>query len=230
MTTFGGSSDGPVRSATDRVYRLTKEAIISGAHRPGALLSANAMAELLGVSRTPVREALVRLEGEGLLELIPRRGAIVLPMSRTEARDVLDLRHALEVSAVARMAQTAVVADRLTAAVTALSAQRTCLDGGSPGEFPAHDESFHRALVAASGNELAARMYATLGDRQRRMTHAAAPSLGELEQMVEQHWQMYGLALEGDVDGFAAAHWEHVMNTHRALVGDEGPPAWPDRR
>src|SRR5690348_13584058 len=87
-------------SAADRVYRYAKEAILSrrlGAHD---LLTEGELADAVGVSRTPVREALLRLQAEGLVQLLPKRGALILPVTLDEVADVLETRRIVETYAV----------------------------------------------------------------------------------------------------------------------------------
>src|SRR5882757_3751700 len=89
--------------AAQRAYDQVRQEILDGVLGGGSLLSEVEVATRLGVSRTPVHEAFLKLEAEDLLELAPRRGAVVVPIRTGEAADVLEIRHALEVSAVRRM-------------------------------------------------------------------------------------------------------------------------------
>src|SRR3954454_11525326 len=85
-------------TATSRAYDHLKQAILDRAYPGGALLSEGEGAAQVGVSRTPVREALLRLESEGLVRLYPKRGALVLPVSPQEISDVLETRELVEPS------------------------------------------------------------------------------------------------------------------------------------
>ena len=80
----------------DRIYRSLREAILAGAHPPGARLKLSALAGDLGVSTTPVREAISRLEKVGLVEVVPYVGPQVRAVTPTEAADLYDVRMALE--------------------------------------------------------------------------------------------------------------------------------------
>src|ERR671939_1868436 len=90
-------------SATTRVYQHLKRAILEQLHPGGTLLTEAEVAEAVGVSRTPVREALLRLESEGLVALYPKRGALVLPVSAQEIADVIEARTLVEVHAAERV-------------------------------------------------------------------------------------------------------------------------------
>src|SRR4051812_50176230 len=78
--------------AADRVYQHVKQAVLERRYEGGTLLTEGELAEAVGVSRTPVREALLRLEVEGLLRLYPEKGALVLPVSAQEIRDGIETR------------------------------------------------------------------------------------------------------------------------------------------
>src|SRR5882757_5114305 len=82
--------------AAERVYTHVKEAVLDRRYEGGTLLNEGELAEAVGVSRTPVREALLRLEAEGLLKLYPKKGALVLPVSAQEIADVVETRLLVE--------------------------------------------------------------------------------------------------------------------------------------
>src|ERR1700759_4873918 len=92
-------ADAAGASAAERAYEKTKQAIIRGELAPGTMTSELLVGQQLGISRTPVHEAFLRLAAEGLLTLESRKGAVVRPMSPSEARDVLEMREAVEGSA-----------------------------------------------------------------------------------------------------------------------------------
>ena len=92
------------RSAAQLAYDYVKARLLDGRFAGGTLLSENEIAQRLDVSRTPVRQAFVQLEAEGLLELYPRRGALVVPISPSEADDVLEARMLIEQHAARRAA------------------------------------------------------------------------------------------------------------------------------
>src|SRR3954453_7611068 len=83
-------------SAAARVYAHVKERLLDGSFPGGVLLSENELSQQLGLSRTPVRQAFVQLEAEGLLELYPKRGALVVPVAASEIEDVFEARLLVE--------------------------------------------------------------------------------------------------------------------------------------
>src|SRR5947209_8297411 len=101
--------------AAERVYAHVKAGVLDRSYEGGTLLTEGDLAEAVGVSRTPVREALLRLEAEGLLKLYPKKGALVLPVSAQEIADVVETRLLVEEHAVRKVAPApAHLLDRLT--------------------------------------------------------------------------------------------------------------------
>jgi DNA-binding GntR family transcriptional regulator len=202
------------------VYETTKEQILSGDLPGGTLLSENGVARRLHVSRTPAREAFVRLESEGLLTLQARRGAVVVPVPLGEAVDVLEVRQALEVAAVQRLVRRRDRSDLLDPAAAELAHQAAHTAATDLAAFAMSDHRFHRAIVDAAGNAVASRLYATLGDRHRRMTaHAVGTDLDRLVDLLEDHRGLLERATTGDADGFAALLRTHLEATHRVMLG-----------
>lgn len=158
----------PTATAKDRAYAFVKERVLDGVYPGGELLSEGEVAAELGLSRTPVREAFLLLEAEGLMRLYPKRGALVVPVSSDEVRDVMETRQVVERHAAARVATRAPegVLDELATLIDEQAARAAEGDGTG---FVDADRRFHRALVAGAGNAVLLRLYDTLRDRQRRM-------------------------------------------------------------
>ncbi|MFZ0042563.1 MAG: GntR family transcriptional regulator [Solirubrobacteraceae bacterium] len=172
------------RSAAHRAYEYVKERLLDGRYAGGTLLSENEVARQLGVSRTPVRQAFVNLEAEDLLELYPRRGALVLPITASEAEDVLEARLLIEAHCARRVAA---YGDEVAPALQeSLAEQERTLQDTSA--FALADREFHRLIVAANGNSILTRQYDALRDRQQRIA-AAAISLdpARIARFIEEH-------------------------------------------
>jgi DNA-binding GntR family transcriptional regulator len=161
-------------SATTRVYHHLKRAILEQMHPGGTLLTEAEIAEAVGVSRTPVREALLRLESEGLVALYPKRGALVLPVSAQEINEVVEARLLVEGHAAAKVWPRR---DELIPSLEHLC--DTMHSARAAGDLPAMmeaDRGFHAAVVDAAGNRILADLYHRLRDRQMRMGVAAMRS------------------------------------------------------
>ncbi len=209
-------------AAAQRAYAATKDRILAGLLPAGSLLSEGEVAHELALSRTPVREAFLRLESEQLLHLIPKRGAVVVAVPATEAVDILDVRRALETAAVRRLAATPGDLTGLAGLVGELTAlvgqQARAARDRDVVRFAELDERFHHAVVAAAGNAIATRCYATLADRQRRMTiGAVGPRPERLAVLVDQHRGLLACIADRDLPAFAAALEDHLDSTHNAF-------------
>ncbi|GIW31200.1 MAG: GntR family transcriptional regulator [Meiothermus sp.] len=147
-------------SVREAAYSHLRGAILTGSLLPGARISEPGLAQELGISRTPVREALQRLAQEGLVELLPGKGARVRVLSAEEVREVYDVRALLEGEAAALAAQNATEAelDRLERLLQVLEA----LPKEAYAQQMQVDFDFHTALIEAAHNKTLARIYADL--------------------------------------------------------------------
>jgi DNA-binding GntR family transcriptional regulator len=141
--------------AKDRAYAFTKQRVLDATYAGGELLTEGEVAEALGMSRTPVREAFLRLEGEGLLRLYPKRGALVVPVSAHEVETVMETRVLVERFAVAKAIERGT--DVTGAMREAIAHQEEHAAAGDLDGFVAADREFHTVLVAASGNDIVSR-------------------------------------------------------------------------
>jgi DNA-binding GntR family transcriptional regulator len=154
------------RSASERAYEYVKARLLDGRFAGGTLLSENELASRLGVSRTPVRQALVQLEAEELVELYPKRGALVVPISASEEDDVLEARLLIEQYCARRAASAGPgVVERLR---EALADQ----EGADASGFAWADRAFHAVIVEAAGNHILDRTYDALRDRHQPSRNA----------------------------------------------------------
>ncbi|WP_238175354.1 GntR family transcriptional regulator [Kribbella pratensis] len=153
--------------AAERVYAYVKAAILDRVYPGGELVTEGELATAVGVSRTPVREALLRLEESGLVKLYPKRGALVLPVLPQEIDDVLEARELIETHAAAKVwPRRKRLIETLTERVDEMRAHRKAGDAKS---FLEADRAFHEAIVDAAGNQILAKLYNSLRDRQVRM-------------------------------------------------------------
>jgi DNA-binding GntR family transcriptional regulator len=153
--------------AAERVYAYVKAAILDRVYPGGQLLTEGELAEAVGVSRTPVREALLRLEAAGLVRLYPKKGALVLPVLPQEIDDVLEARELIEVHAAAKVwPRRKELVEQLEGRLQEMRGHKKAADAKS---FLEADRAFHEAIVAAAGNEILTNLYLSLRDRQVRM-------------------------------------------------------------
>lgn len=188
-------------SAADRVYRHAKAAILS--RRLGAqdLLTEGELAESVGVSRTPVREALLRLQAEGLVRLLPKRGALILPVTADEVSDVLETRRLVESFAVRKAVSGTSHASLLAALESHLDRMRAAMRERDARKYVEADRDFHETIVAATGNHILTTLYRSLRDRQLRM--------GVVNLLEER---------TGDLDPSATARMRTNIADHEAIL------------
>jgi DNA-binding GntR family transcriptional regulator len=199
----------PGQNASRRAYAHVKQRLLDGRFPGGMLLSENALARELEISRTPIRQAFGQLEAEGLVELYPRRGALVVPISASEADDVREARELIEPFCARRAAGPALAAEL----EAALAEQERAVSQG--GDFAAADRRFHRAIVSAAGNDMLTRAYDALADRHQRMaatTVARDPS--RIARFIAEHRQIAQALADGDGDTAAERLREHLHSAH----------------
>lgn len=212
-------------SAAELAYREVKELILSGALPGGELISEGEIASRMGSSRTPVREAFLRLEVEGWMRLYPKRGALIVPVADGEAEHVVDARLLVEVHAVEAVGSNPRVRDALVTALREnLVRQRELVaSDGDAAQFSALDADFHRALVRAGGNPLLETFYDGLRERQRRMTASSlARDPEQITKIIEDHSRLADLIEAGDAEGFASAVRRHMREVHALGEGGRG--------
>jgi DNA-binding GntR family transcriptional regulator len=162
------TAEAPALSAAERVYRYAKDAILARRLGTDDLLTEGDLADAVGVSRTPVREALLRLQSDGLVRLLPKRGALVLPVTPDEVSDVLETRRLVETYAV-RKVVTAPAGGLVEALEYHLSRMRDATKARDARAYAEADRDFHESIVAATGNQILTALYRSLRDRQLRM-------------------------------------------------------------
>jgi DNA-binding GntR family transcriptional regulator len=203
-------------TAADRAYAHTKERILDGAYEEGQLIGEGEVSEAVGVSRTPVREAFLRLEAEGMLRLFPKRGALVVPISAADVEDVMETRLLIERFAIRRVVELELdLDDRLLEAITAQEEHASAKDVVA---FVDADREFHRIFVAATGNAIVLQMHDSLRDQQNRMGIAAlSRSDDRTARILKEHRAIVKAVTKGDPVAAEALIEAHLEETHRLL-------------
>ncbi|MET7933372.1 GntR family transcriptional regulator [Streptomyces sp. NPDC005322] len=195
--------------AAERVYTHVKQAVLDRRYEGGTLLSEGELAEAVGVSRTPVREALLRLEAEGLLKLYPKKGALVLPVSAQEIADVVETRLLVEQHAVAKVVP---AGEPLLVRLEGLmDKQKEHAAAGDLAAFAVADRCFHAEIVRAAGNGILAHLYDQLRDRQLRMgvaTMHAEPD--RIAKNITEHTEILEALRAGDAGSAAGIVRRHI--------------------
>lgn len=203
---------GQRRSAADFAYDSLREALISLALRPGTVVSRAALAARLGVSQTPVREALIRLQEEGLIEVVPHSATRVSKIDLASAREAGFLRLAVELEIVRRLASAPDA--RLAATLRAeLARMRELLAQGDEGAFSAADEAFHAALYAAAGVAGLRELVRSRSGHLDRLRRLHLPSPGKAEAVLRDHEALAAAIIAGDPQATERQLREHLSGT-----------------
>lgn len=221
------------RGAKDRAYDYVKRQVMTGAFPGGELISEGEVASALGMSRTPVRESFLRLEGEGLLRLYPQRGALVVPVSPGEVRQVMEARLVCEQFAVEKVIRLAEVerAPLVAELTDLLDQQRAMSEAGRVEETFQSDRMFHTVLLDAAANDFLGGLYVSLRDRQVRMTHESAMRDPQrMTTILGEHARITDTVRNGDVAAAREAVRVHLLGTVSALglAVDPGSPLAAD--
>jgi|SRR5437588_2594221 len=209
-------------AAKDRAYRYTKDRVLDGTFAGGELISEGQVADALQMSRTPVREAFLRLEVEGLLRLYPKRGAVVVPVSPREIEAVLETRELIENHAVAKLLAKpeparAVVVDRLR---ELLAEQADLRERGDARGFVDADRRFHSTIVAEAQNPILSELYESLRDRQLRMgVDAVVRDPNRPDTIHDEHTALVDMIDKADADTFRQRLAHHLGGTRTTLLG-----------
>lgn len=206
----------PAAPAAELAYRHVKDALLTGRLPAGEMISEGDVADELGLSRTPVREAFLRLAADGWLRLFPKRGALVVPLAPGEAEAAVEARLLLESHAVDVVAADAGARDALVSRLRELLArQQEAVDAGDLDGYADHDAAFHLAVVAAGGNALLTGFAVTLRERQQRMIALSVGRTGERAPgFVEEHEGLVAAIEAGDAAGFRERLRAHLHAAH----------------
>lgn len=223
----GLATGGTRQSLVDVAYEALRDAITSGALLPGTRLREAALARHFSISTTPVREALRRLDREGLVRLSPNRGAIVAEFDLREILDLFEIREVLECRAVRRAAgQPARDVHRAQAALAQAAKQVARRDRV---EWNRLEVAFHRAINELSGNielaELTERIHRTVQGMCVRCMREPIYGPEKLRLMHSQHQAILQAVRDGNVREAEARARDHIHDIRDAIaeaLGSEG--------
>jgi len=206
-------------SSAERAYLHTKHLIIRGDLAGGQLISEGQICEEMGISRTPVHEAFLRLAAEQLLVLSSRKGAVVAPLSPREVQDLTEMRAAIEGAAAWRIVREGgLSADDLTHLRSTLDRQRAAVLADDADAFIAADDEFHSDIIEAGNNPIALHLFGQLRDRQQRIRNQLLRlRQGQLQPTFDDHARLLDLLEAGDADGFVTALDAHLAR-HQGIL------------
>jgi GntR family transcriptional regulator, rspAB operon transcriptional repressor len=204
------------RAGRGQAYHLLRDAIVSGELEPGRQLSENELATRLGVSRTPVREALVRLRDDRLVEIVPQLGTFVTQISEAAVADAYFVREALECAAV-REAAVHAQKDDVAALRAMIARQDDVRAAGDYARWFVLNDEFHRALSDLSDHPIAWTLICRVSGHLDRIRRLSLPQPRYLDQMLGEHRLILKTIARGDPDAAEDAMRHHLRMVLTAL-------------
>jgi DNA-binding GntR family transcriptional regulator len=208
-----------VPTLPDFAYVKVREQILNGELQANEPLRQEKLAKALGVSRLPVREALARLESDGLVSLRPRQGYVVASLDAGEIREIFELRAVIEEYAgqLATLKRTDKDLDDLEELLLNMEA---ILPESSEDiiTFSLHNKAFHERLFATSKRKLTSSLLSTLQDNAERFVRMGARLVSDLQYAHKEHRLIFEAFREGNAEKVGRHCRNHVQNTGRRLL------------
>jgi DNA-binding GntR family transcriptional regulator len=209
LAILGSTTPLGAASAADAVYNALRDAITSGQLEAGVPLVEEQVGRQVGVSRTPVREALLRLESEGLAARVPRRGLVVRALSEHEVLEVYAVRAALEALA-GRWAASEALASDIAHLRWVNQRLREATVAGDAAGVPALTNEFHQALAAAAHNGMLGRFIMQCQDWTRRVGTSTVALPVRTGAAIEEHEGLIDAIEARDADAAERLAREHI--------------------
>ena len=201
----------------DAVYKTLRQAILRGELKPGERLMEIALAEELGVSRTPIRDAIRKLEQDGLVRMIHRKGAQVANITEKDLTDVLEVRIGLERMAIDKACQM-IGREQLDLLEQAAKGFEEARRGGDLTEMAEADKNFHEIIYSVSGNKCLIEMQANLREQvyRYRMEYLKEENVRKI--LVEEHGQIVDAIRERDAEKAKNIIYRHIENQRVGII------------
>lgn len=199
----------PSRLLREIAYERLKDAMKNAEHRPGEHLSEVRLSEILGISRTPVREAVQQLAQEGLLQIVPGRAVVIPFLSVVEIRDLVHMRLLLEPE-VARLATQCATRSQVESLQTCCARMLKAAEADDRTSWTKADSRFHDTLTQLCPNEILGNMARQIANRIHHLAIAASAPQGRLIECTHEHSAVADAIATGDGDRAARAMTEHL--------------------
>lgn len=198
----------PYRPLSEEAYQALRDAILHGRLRPGERIVEAEVSRQMAISRGPIREAIRKLERDGLVEYLPRRGAVVAKLTRDDLRDAYNLRAHLEAYAV-RLAVEHITPDGVAALEASLEAMRRCAARDDLDGLITADVAFHGHICRISGSKRAYRLWDSLNPHSWMLFSIVRITSLTLPQIAERHLPILDAIKARDAD-----RAEHEVRYH----------------
>lgn len=201
----------------DVVFNTLRKAILTGQLKPGERLMEVHLANKLGVSRTPIREAIRKLELEGLVIMIPRRGAEVAQITEKSLKDVLEVRRALDALSI-ELACERITDEEIEELKEACLSFEQATKGKDASVIAKADVSLHDIIVRATGNQRLQQLVNNLSEQMYRYRFVYIKDESQHEKLVAEHKEIYQSILERDKERASKAAKLHIDNQEKSII------------
>ncbi|WP_299043298.1 GntR family transcriptional regulator [uncultured Tateyamaria sp.] len=205
-------------SNVERAVAALRQMIFSGELPPGSDHLESELADRLGMSRTPVREAALMLQAQGLVEMRPRRGIRISPVSASDMAEIYDILTELESLAAARAAEAEYSRNDLKTLATAIRDMESALAADDLRAWAEADDRFHRELVRLGGNARLSMVVSVMRDQVRRARATTLFMRPKPNQSNEDHRRVYQAIAERDPQTAHDVHHAHRQAARDMLV------------
>ncbi len=204
-------------SLNEVAYRRFKQALVTLSYKPGEYLNTAQVMGELDMGRTPINQAIHRLANEGLLQVIPRKGVMVSPLSIDDALELIDVRLANEMLCM-RLASAKITLPQV-AALNALNQQieAACLDRDRV-RMMMLDHQFHQELAQIAGNNMLTDILSVLHARAQRFWASTLSREGHMQEVIDEHRAIISALAAQDSDAAASAAQAHILSFRSALL------------
>lgn len=214
MINFDLQNHRPLREI---VYEELKRQILIGEIAPGTRMMEVELADEMGVSRTPVREAIRKLEKEGLVSIEPRRGAYASDISIKDIVDVMEVRQDLEGMA-AGLAAIKATKEEKEALKKATEEYRRAVETGSIDEIIKWDEAFHKRVVSCSGNKTLIQLVSQVQELALRFRYIYYDDFSRFEGQPMEHKDIVDAIISGDAEKARRSADEHISRLKEFVI------------
>lgn len=201
----------------DVVFKTLRQAILTGELKPGERLMEIHLANKLGVSRTPIREAIRQLELEGLVIMVPRKGAMVASITQKSMTDVLEVRLALEKLAVS-LASERITEEQKQKLKDALLSFEEKTGSGDASEIAKADVAFHDVIFEATGNMRLGQLVNNLAEQMYRYRFEYIKDESGHNRLIKEHRRIYDAIVSGNAEDATTEISIHIKNQEESII------------
>ncbi|MDW5502040.1 GntR family transcriptional regulator [Pseudomonas lundensis] len=204
-------------SLNELAYRRFKQALVTLSYKPGEYLNTAQVMSELEMGRTPINQAIHRLANEGLLQVIPRKGVMVSPLSMDDALELIEVRLANEMLCM-RLASKRITAVQVAALTTLNQQIEAASQRRDRVQMMTLDHQFHQQLAQIAGNNMLADILSVLHARAQRFWASTLSREGHMREVIEEHRAIIAALAAQDDDAAANAAEAHILSFRSALL------------